>query len=177
MFTGNFTCVQQTNLTNLLFVDTSTGGTDTNIVDRRIYLYKVDNNTLVPTGTSTPYIDWPIINSSGIGDTININVLPKDYSLNIVINWISTSPISGATYTKSSVFTFTGYTNSGLYKLVQDISARPYILNDTNYYSNLEKGYTELDNANIAQTYSDQYSCQSALDRVYQLLSHQSLYF
>ncbi len=168
-FSPNFSAVQQPSLTNILFVDTSTG-TFPAVTARRIFLYKVDNTTLVPSGTTTPYIDWPII--SGIGDTLNVNVLPKDYSLTIVVNWIS-----GTTDVKTLVFTFTGYTNSALYKLVQDISAQPSKLNDTNFYSNLEKAYCDLDNANQSQAYSDQYSSQNALDRIYNLITHQSLYF
>jgi hypothetical protein len=174
-FTGSAQIVQQTNLSNLLFTDNSTGGTDPNLTDRQILLTRVDGTTLVPSGVSTTYIDWPII--AGIGDTLNINVLPKDYSLNITVNWFSSSPISGATYTFSAVFTFTGYSNSALYKLIQDVSAQPSKLNDTNYYSNLGKAFTALDSANQAQVYSDQFAAQQNLDRLYNLVTNQNLYF
>jgi len=168
-FTPNYSVSQTSALNTLLFTDTSSG-TFPAVTARRIYLNKIDNSTLVPSGTTTTYIDWPII--SGIGDTLTVNVLQKDYSLNIVVNWIS-----GTTDTKAAVNTFTGYTNLALYQLIQKVSATPSILNDTNFYSNLEKCYTELDNANQAQVYFDQYSSQAALDRAYQLLSHQNLYF
>lgn len=176
-YTLNFSAVQTTALTNILITDLSSGGTDPNLTSRRIYLYKIDGTTLVPDGTTTDYIDFPIVASSGIGDTISVNVLSKDYSLSIYIVCTSSSPIGGAVYSKTAVNTFTGYTNKAAYSLVQDISANPNILNDNGYYSNLGKLYTELDNANQAQAYSDAFSAQSALDRAYQLISHPSLYF
>lgn len=176
-FTGNFTAVQQPNLNSLLFTDVSSGGTDANIFDRQITLFKIDGTTLVPSGVSTAYIDWPIIISGGIGDTLTINVLPKDYSLLILVNWFSSAPIGGATYTKQTLYTFLGYTNAGAYRLIQDVSAQPSKLNDTNYYSNLGKLFTCIDSANQAQTYGDQNAAQQNIDRAYQFLTNQNLYF
>jgi len=67
-FTADFTAVQQSSLSILRIEDTSSGETEPSLTGRKIYLYKIDNTTLVPTGTLTAYIDFPIV--SGIGDTI-----------------------------------------------------------------------------------------------------------
>lgn len=172
-----FTAVQQPSLSNILFTDVSVGGVDANIYDRQIQLIKVDNTALVPSGSSMTYIDWPIVNSSGIGDMITVNVLPKDYSLLIIVNSFSSSPISGATYISKQVYTFNGYTNSFAYSMQLKISANELILNDTNFEDSLAKLYNEIDNSNQCQVYFNQQSAQAALDRAYQLITHQTLYF
>jgi hypothetical protein len=176
-YTLNFTSVQSSSLTTLVITDTSTGGVDTNLTSRRIFLYKVDGTTLVPAGTTTDYINFPIVNSGGVGDTISVNVLSKDYSLSIYMVTTSSSPITGATYVKTNVFTATGNTNQGAYNILQTIAANPSVLNDTNFKSSFSDLYLEIENATQAQSNSDQFNAQSSLDRAYNLLTHQSLYF
>lgn len=174
-FTADFTAVQQSSLSVLRITDTSSGGTDPNLTGRKIYLYKIDNTTLVPTGTLTDYIDFPIV--SGIGDTIDIDVLSRDYSLTAYVAWTSSSPIVGATYNKTKTFTAVGNTNLAAYEILQTISASPSILNDKDFRTNLFILYGEIDNANQAQTYGNQFAAQSALDRAYQMITNKSLYF
>jgi hypothetical protein len=174
-FTGNFSAAQGTDLSSLTIVDTSSGGTDPAITTRVIYLYKVDGTTLVPAGTTTAYINFPIV--SGAGDSLTVNVITKDYSLRIYVVWTSTSPISGAVYEKSTVFTATGNTNLAAYEILQTVSAQNSILNNDNYFENFSKLYVNIDCAVQAQVYGDQYSSQSALDRAYELTSNQSKYF
>lgn len=74
-------------------VDTSTGS-DGLITERHIYLRKADGSFLVPTGTNTDYIVW----LKSEGDTINIDCLDKDYSLQITTEWgsaITSIPVTG----------------------------------------------------------------------------------
>lgn len=174
-FTGNFSIVQNTNLTSLTITDISSGGTDSNITFRHIFLYKADGTTLVPAGTTTDYINFPIV--SGAGDSIILNVLQKDYSLSALIVWNSTSPIMGATYQKTIVFTSTGNLNKSLYGLIQSVSAQYSILNDTNYFENLSKLQVNIDCAVQANVYADQFSAQSGIDRAYALLNNQTSNF
>lgn len=169
-FTGQFVATQLSSLSTLFITDTSSGGTDPNITSRRVFLYKVDGSTLVPAGTTTAYINFPIV--SGAGDTISLNVLSKDYSLNIYMVWTSTSPITGATYEKTNLFTAVGNTNYAAYGLIQNVSANPDLLNVVNYFESLSKLFVNIDSANQAQVYSDQFSAQSALERAYQLVTN-----
>ena len=176
-YTLNFTCVQQADLSNILLTDTSSGGVDNNITTRRIYLYKLDSTTLVPAGTPTEYIDWPIVNPSGIGDTIEVDVLSRDYSLRAFVITTSTSPVVGAVYEKTKVVTFTGNTSAGAYQILQGVAARPQILQDQNYLMNLFLLNGEIVNAALAQANENQFAAQSALDRGYNMLVNQQIYF
>jgi hypothetical protein len=171
-FTADFTSTQGSSLNQLIITDTSTGS-DTNLTDRQIFLYKIDGSTLVPVGVSTSYIDFPI----SLGSTITIPILNKDYSLTIVVNWISSSPIPGSTYTKTHLFTAEGNTNLFIYNLIQTMTAKPTIINDDQFYADLGKIQTEVDNAIEATTYNDQYAAQSALTRAQIFMGNQNLFF
>src|SRR4030081_535020 len=101
-FNGNISAVQGSDISSILFTDTSTG-TDANLTGRTIYLYKIDNTLL--TGVSIP---WPLSD----GSTKTISVLPRDYSLSIVVTWQSSAPLgSPSTYTITAIKTFTGNTS------------------------------------------------------------------
>lgn len=176
-YTLDFTAVQQSDLSKILLTDTSSGGAEPSLTSRRIYLYKLDGTTLVPDGTTTEYIDWPIVNPSGIGDTIELNVLSRDYSLRIFVVTTSSSPVVGATYTKSEVFTTVGFSNLGAYEILETISADPSNLNDPDFRLNFYILGGEIENAELAQDYENQFSAQAALDRAFQMLSNRSYYF
>lgn len=167
-----FTATQASNLTDIVIVDTSTGSNGA-IVDRHVFFNTISGGQLVPSGTTTPYVDFPII--FGIGDSMSYNILPKDYSLNIVVQWLDNT--GAILYTTQQVFTSVGYSNNAAYGLIQSVSAQYSILNDTNYYANLSKLIVNINSATIAQTYGDQFASQAALDRAYELYTHQSLYF
>ncbi len=170
-FNGNFSTSQTSDATSFVLTDTSTG-TDSNIVSRTIYLYKTDGTLL--TGAA---IDWPVVSVTGDTKTLS-GVLTKDYSLNIVVTWTSSSPLSSpSTYTKTVITTFTGNLNEFLYSLIQRISATRNLVNDNNFYKSLSALYTEIDNAVQATNYSNQFSAQAALDRGYALQQNQNLFF
>ncbi len=67
----------------IIFTDTSSGS-DANITTRKIYLRKSDGLYLVPTGTTTDYIEWSYSDS-----TIEVDVLEKDRALSITVQWDS----------------------------------------------------------------------------------------
>jgi hypothetical protein len=166
-FTANYTLSQGTDFTGFTLTDTSTG-TDTNLTSRQVLIYLSDGSYL----TGAP-ITWNIAQS-----TLTLTgIMAKDYSLLIVVNWISSSPIGGSSYTKSQLFLFTNYLNAFLFNILQSVSANPNILNITDFYVNLQKLYTEKQNAAQAITYSIQVSAQQALDRAALIMNNTQLYF
>lgn len=66
---------------SIFFTDTSTG-TDTAIVERRIYLQKSDGTYLTVVGNVNNYTVWPINLQ-----TFQLDILAKDYALQISIVW------------------------------------------------------------------------------------------
>jgi hypothetical protein len=131
-FNGAFTAAQQSNNSDLLFTDTSTG-TDGNLTERRIFPYKADGTLLLPTGNTTGYISWPIASS-----TLTVaGLLAKDYALSINVVWVSSNPLpSPSTYTAINLYGGTGYIMDFSYSLAQQVSANPNLLNDNQFQTN-----------------------------------------
>lgn len=171
-FSGNFQAVQGIDPSSITFTDTSTGS-DGNITSRRIYPYKADGTLLLPSGNTTGYIDWPL----PLGTALSVNLLQRDMALNIEVVWISSSPLPSSTYNKTNLYGYTGYTKYFIYQRVQDISANPNILNDTNYYDSLSKMQTEVDNCDLSVEYGSVVNAQAALDRAYYFVVNENLFF
>lgn len=173
-FAGSFTITPvATDPTSFVITDTSTGS-DTNLTDRQIFLYQSNGVLLLPAGSTTNYIDWPI--SAGSSLTIT-GLLTVDYSLNILVNWISSAPIGGSTYTFTLLYTFTGNTTLFINGLIQEIAANPQLENSYNFMGNLAKMYVFVQNALNATTYMQQFSAQGALNQAQNLILNASILF
>lgn len=176
MFTGNFTASQAQNLTTLIINDTSDYSSEgqATFSNRLIYLNKADGSTLVPDGSTFTYIPFPF----SLGNVINIDVLDRDYALSITIVWVSNAPQPGSTYTKSQLYAFTFYTKQFIYGLVQEQTAKPNIVNDVEYFSNLLQLMDWSESADYAVGIGgDIQASQLALDQAYNMISKQNLYF
>lgn len=175
-FNGAFSISQGVDPTSFSLTDTSTGA-DGGLTGRRIYLYKSDGTTLVPTGSSTTYINWPLV--SGIGDVINLTgILAKDYSLNITVVWVSSSPLSPpSTYTLAILKTFTGNIQLFAYGLTQLQAGNPLLVNDCGYFPNKSKLRVLIDDAINCETFNDQYNSQLSLNAAYALQVNAKSYF
>lgn len=168
-FTGNFSVTQGTDIGAFILTDTSTEW-DATITGRTVYPYTVDGELL-----GGEAVDWPL--DAGVGDTLTLDILDKDYSLSIVVVWAVPSPEVGGVYTKTCIATFVGYSNTFIYTIIQQMAASPAIVNDSNYLNSLSSVQTFVDNAKQATAFSDQYNAQSNLDRVYYYEQNQTLYF
>lgn len=167
-FNGNFTAVQSSDISGFTITDTSSGA-DGGLTDRQVFIYTVSGALL--TGA---VIDWPIAN----GPLVLTGILPKDYSLSILVNWISSSPLpSPSTYSKTSINTFTGNTYYFLLGLIQEIAAQQGITNDNQFLVNMNILYTYLDNANLSQAYNNQGNAQENLDLAFGMMSNKNLFF
>lgn len=167
-FNGNFTAIQSSDISGFTITDTSSGA-DGGLTDRQVSIYTVSGSLL--TGS---VIDWPIAN----GPLVLTGILPKDYSLSILVSWISSSPLpSPSTYTKTGISTFTGNSYYFLMGLVMQIAAKQGITNDNQFLANMNIIYTYLDNANLAQTYNNQGDAQENLDLAFGMISNPKLFF
>lgn len=153
----------------LTLEDTSTG-VDAGITTRRVYLQKADGTYLVPDDTETDYIEWPYSDGS-----IEIDVLDKDYALNITVQWLTGDTV---TYTSTDLAVFTLYSNLFFYELTQHQTGNPNIIRDTTYYGNKMKLRCSIDEAENATQYGvDIYSAQAALSRAKYMMDNQDKYF
>lgn len=167
-FNGDFSVSQGLDIQSFTITDTSTGS-DPALTGRTISLFLQDNQLL---GGSV--IPWPL--SDGSTKLIS-SLLLRDYSLNIVVDWQSSSPIPGSTYSKSYIVTFTGNSNQFAYGLLQQIAANKALTKATDFMYNLFLVNSDINNANRANDFEDQGSAQDALDRIYYKIVNQSYFF
>lgn len=175
-FTGTFTVTQNSNFANLTINDTSSYASEGQgtFSGRKVYLYKVDGTTIVPSGTTTTYIDFPF--STGTSLAI-ANVLGTDYSLLVNVVWLSNNPQPGSIYTAQEVETFLNYLKQFRSGQVSNLSDDPSILNDTNWYTDLFKLQTEINNAEDAGEDGQQFSAQAAISRGVYLMQNSKFFF
>lgn len=172
-FTGSFSIVQ--NISSITVTDTSTGS-DGSITDRRITITLSDGSTLVPPGTTTSYIDFPL--SAGASITIN-NLLLRDYAPNVTVDWITASPVPGNVYTSTQSAIFDYYTSYFLYGLTQERQvANPNIIRRNNYSSNKTLLWSLLLEAeNCISLVGDITNAQACLNEAYNMTSNPQRYF
>lgn len=175
-FDGGFSVAQNSEST-ITLTDTSTGA-DATITERRIYLFKYDGTTIVPSGTTTTYIVWDIVD--GIGDTKALtDIFDKDYAIDIEVIWVTASPDPANTYTVEQLYNFDYYGMLFLAALTTEDSARfPKIVNNTNYRFNKLQFYDFIIQARISVgLMNDINKAQFNLDLAYEMRMNPSAYF
>jgi hypothetical protein len=159
---------------NIVMVDTSTGS-DAAAVSRRIYLRTANNTHLVPSGETTDYIEWPLLD----GNTITLDVLDKDYALSIILAYVNVG--GSLLYAATTLDSFTLYNESFYYSLTQAQASQsnpPPIIQDTNYYSNKLQLRTLIDSGNQALSLgADIVSAQNCYNMATALVAQQNLWF
>lgn len=175
-FTGAFEVTQTSDITSLVITDTSSYSSEGQgtFSGRRIYLYKVDGTTLVPSETTTTYVDFPF--SDGNSKTIT-GVLNTDYSLLANVIWLSNNPQPGSVYTAQSIETFLNYLYAFYSGQISTLSDNPDILQDTQWYDSLFKLVTEISNAEQATVDGQQFSAQNAISRALYLKNNSQFFF
>ena len=88
--TPNFSASQNYGTPNIITLTDTSTGSDATITKRRIYLLQSNGTYLVPTGTTTNYIDWDMTNTTTREPlTIALNVLTQDTALSITVEWLT----------------------------------------------------------------------------------------
>lgn len=158
------------NPSTIVLQDTSTGS-DSNVTKRRVYLLQADGTYLVPTGTTTDYIEWSLAST-----TIDLDVLTQNTALQITDQWLNVS--NTVLYTVTDAFSFTNYGEAFYYNLTQQQSANPQIIASLNFYETKMMVRVELDSAAQAITFAgDIKSSQQCLDRLQIIITNQNFFF
>jgi hypothetical protein len=170
-YVEDFSTAQTTDPDSFILTDTSTG-TDVLIVNRRIYLQLSDGTYLVPEGTTTSYIPFPL---SG-GASITLNVLNVDYAISIRVEWLNSLGV--AIYSKTQSYDFTLHDEQFMYQLVQMFAANKALLQNTNFVDNCY----ELDmfvsfSVKSVETGNDITNAQFLLDLAQNMINNSTIYF
>lgn len=157
--TPNFTVTQIPGSPSVVSIADTSTGSDVSITQRRVYLAKYDGSFLVPSGTSTDYIQWVLADTS-----IDIDALNKDYALIITVEWLNVSNV--VVVSKSSLYGLTGYGEDFDYSMTQMLAVNPNNVNDNNFFDNklLLRNYLDSGDNAISRA-SDQYSAQLCYDK------------
>lgn len=158
---------------SIVLTDTSTGS-DVAVVKRRVYLVNYLGENVVPSGTTTSYIDWNILDSS-----ITIDCLTEDSALNVTVQWLNVSNV--VLYSATDLKGYTLYNETFYYSLTQAQSAASNpsnIIQDTVYYTNKMKLRVLIDSGNQAITLGDDIaSAQQCYNGATYLTNNQDLFF
>lgn len=173
-FSQNFSVAQTpANPKYVVLTDTSTGS-DPAILSRRVYIQDCFGNYIVPTGTSTQYIVWELVN-----DPISIDVLTKDVAVNIKVQWMDGANGTGsALYELDNNYCLVEFNKQFLYYLVQLQASSYNIIQDTRYWDNVGIFWTNIIAAtNAVQIGNDIFASQECLDRATYMAENQTKYF
>jgi len=167
----SFTASQNSGTPSIITLTDTSTGTDVAITQRRVYLLQSNGQYLVPTGTTTDYIEWDIVDP-----TISLNVLVQDTALSITVQWLTSSNVLVASKTTS--FAFTAYNETFYYGLTESQVANANLTASTNWYQTKMILRVELDSAYQAISFaSDIFSAQAALNRATFISTNQSYFF
>lgn len=153
------------------FQDVSTG-TDAAITQRRIYITDSDGNPVVPSGTTTAYIQWAL----GTNPITVSDLLPNDLGVYINIQWLNVANV--VLYEADNNYCLDQFNRQFFYYLIQQLALAPATLQDTNYASNLELYWVYIIGAeNSVEIGDDIAACQNLLNMATNMMNQQNLYF
>ncbi len=171
-FVPDFIRVQLSNLTSVVITDTSTGS-DGSIASRRVYFETYNGGFVVPTGTTTDYVSFPL--SSGASIQID-NLLYRDYGLNVRVDWLDVSNV--AIYTKTIPSGFGGYAKYFLYQLTQYQISNKKLLYQRNFRESKLDCWQSVLSADNAITYAgDLTNAQACYDDAKYYIDHPELFY
>jgi hypothetical protein len=139
----------------------------------------VDNqgDYVVPTGTTTSYVNFPIVLLAT--DEITIDCLTADSALTITVQWLNVSNV--VLYSKTHLKGFTLYNETYYYSLTQAQStpaSPPNVMQGTTYYQNKIALRIHIDDGNQAITYGvDITTAQQAYDEATLMVTNEANYF
>lgn len=171
-FTGIFSSAQS--ISDVILTDESTGS-DPTITTRHAFFQRSDGSYITPAGSTTDYVDWPIDDVL----TLTVDLLTRDYALNITVVWVTPTPDPAGVYTLTLPEFFQYYGRTFLYGLTQEQQvARPKIISWNDYLANkflLWCYYLEAYNAIYIA--GDIVNSQGCLNSAYNMMANQNQYW
>lgn len=174
-FDPNFSVSQiQYSPKNIIITDTSVGS-DGSLVIARVYFKKNNGTYIVPIGTTTDYVEI-ICDVNGKFITTNLDILDRDYALNIKVEWLDDA--GDVIYQLNKYYNFTAYSENFDYGLVSSMASQPNLVTDEIFLQNKTKVRLLIDSSNQAMIYANDINAsQFCLDELYKIITNQSFYF
>lgn len=172
-FTPNFTTSQSASDLSVITLTDNSTGSYTGITGRIVKFRKYNSDYLVPSGVTVTYVAWPVV--SGIGDTLDVDMMDKDYCLDVTVYYYAGSTQST---TKTILCLFTGYTDYFLRQLTQALAGNKIASKAQNFWQNKNKLRVLRDDAAQAVSLlNDQTIATFCLDEAKTLTDNVSMFF
>lgn len=155
-FSPAFTVSQSAATPNIIVLQDTSTGVDASITQRRIYITDNEGAYIVPSGTSTDYIVWPLATNP-----ISLNVLTQDTAANIFVEWLDVS--NTVLYDDDDDYPLIEYGKQFYFYLIQQLALNPSTYQDSNYASNLALFWTYIIGAINAINIGSSLSASQAL--------------
>jgi hypothetical protein len=169
--TQNFTATQQIGLPLAVYVTDTSTGSDVAVTARRLYIQDIQGNYLVPSGTTTQYMVWALVDTSK-----SFTCLTGDVAPYAKVDWVNNA--GTVLYTKTILCDFSLTNTQQSFKLTASLTSDPSLLGDTNWWYSKMKLRVNIDDALEAVTIGgNQRIAQSALDRATYMTSNQKDFF
>lgn len=170
-FEPSFTIAQDPLSPSTVVVTDSSTGSDSNITRRIVYISDSAGDYLVPTGTTTDYIEWAIADS-----TLSVNILTEDTAVYAEVKWLDINDT--VLYSSSDYFCLAQFNKNFFTYLMQLQGDTPTIPADTNYDSNCALFWSRVQGAiNVVINNSDISSSQNCLNKATEMRLNQQKYF
>ena len=170
----NFTTSQTAGSPSVINIQDTSTGSDVAVTQRRVYLQDWQGNYVVPSGTTTNYIQWDIAQS-----TIAIDCLAQDMALEVTVEWLDVT--DEALYDKTELVGFTLYNETFFYSLTQAQAAASTpttILQDTTFLKNKSNLRLFIDSGDQAVVLGyDIVSAQQCYNLASNLVTNQDFFF
>jgi hypothetical protein len=170
----NFTTSQTAGSPSVINIEDTSTGSDVAVTQRRVYLQDWQGNYVVPSGTTTNYIQWSIGQS-----TIAIDCLTEDMALEVTVEWLNVSNVS--LYDKTELVGFTLYNETFYYSMTQAQAAASTpttILQDTTFLQNKSNLRLFIDSGDQAVVLGyDIVSAQQCYNLATNLNTNQDFYY
>lgn len=156
---------------NVTFEDTSTG-TDVLVTSRRIYVTDSNGDPVVPSGSSTDYIAWPLAtNPIEVAD-----LLTQDLAVTVLVQWLNVS--NAVLYELSEVYALREFNIQNFIYLIQNQALNPGVVQDAAYFNNLCQYWINIVGANTMITEAANLSgSQACLNRATNMLNNENYFF
>lgn len=150
--------------------DTSTSLSGT-ITQRRVYVQNANGVYLTPSGTTTDYTAWPLVDAA-----ISLNILSQSTAALIRVDWLNVSDV--VVDTLNNTYPLAEYDKQFFFYLVQLQGLQPRIPSDANYSSNMALYWTYITSGINAVTQGNSIAAgQNCFDLATQMRLDQNLYF
>lgn len=172
-FSPSFAVAQTGLNAGLVILTDNSSGSDVLIVSRKITFTNSSGNTVVPSGVTTSYVPWALVDNP---ISVNLGASNLDAALSIRVDWLNAGGVS--IYDVTQEYPLLRYNKNFFVYLIQQQALTRNIVQDANYFSNLCQYYINIIGAiAMVEDADDITGSQNCIERANELKQTQNFAF